>query len=200
MATKRFHVPKEWTFQQRLDHFTARTDNPADCWPWTGYKDAEGYALLWWDGRLRRAARAMCIERGDVMTRKMVAMHHCDNPPCMNPTHVEAASNSKNQLDCNAKGRRKYPRGKDSWLWGRPSDMAGEKHPGAKLTWEIVRYIRSGKMKETQQQLADKLGVSQRLISLASSGKTWPERYDPQSPANISSDQTDGHDPAAASK
>ncbi len=42
------------------------------------------------------------------------ALHKCDNPPCFNPDHLFSGTDSDNQWDCSAKGRKNPPRGEDN--------------------------------------------------------------------------------------
>jgi hypothetical protein len=41
--------------------------------------------------------------------RKMVAMHLCDQPWCVNPDHLKIGTQQENVQDCVAKGRRRGP-------------------------------------------------------------------------------------------
>jgi len=94
---------------------------------------------------------------------KTMVLHSCDNPPCMNPAHLFAGTNSVNVRDMVAKGRQVIP------------NRDGELHPRVKLTEKQVRAIRkmlaSGRF--TQQELADMHGVKQAAISKIVLRRTW---------------------------
>jgi group I intron endonuclease len=56
------------------------------------------------------------------------------------------------------------------------ASSSGEKHPGAKLTWKIVRSIREEFASGARQvDLAKKYGVSQQIINQIVRRKTWIE-------------------------
>ena len=77
-----------------------------------------------------------------------IVRHKCDNPHCINPDHLEIGSNYDNIQDRNKRGR----------------TAKNENHGRAKLTNEQVIEIYH--MSGSQQSIADKYGVSQRLVSL----------------------------------
>ena len=178
-------VPKDWTLMQRINHYTCKTDNDEECWVWATSRDTSGYALLWWEGQQRRAARLLCAERGDALAADLVVMHICDNPPCMNPKHLKIGTVQDNVLDAFSKGRRKGTKGQDSHRWGMGHMVAGEKQGRAKLTWPLVREIRSIGHLYTQDDLAAKYGVSQPTIGDVLRKETWNPKYDPQTGSNI---------------
>lgn len=86
--------------------------------------------------------------------------HHCDNPPCCNPSHLFLGTPSDNTRDMLRKGR-------------RPS-RKGTKHPLAKLTDENVvdirRQHRNGK---TMYRIAKDTGMSAGQIRRIIFRKNW---------------------------
>jgi len=73
--------------------------------------------------------------------------HKCDNPHCINPEHLEIGSSYDNIQDRNKRNR----------------TAKNENHGRAKLTNQEVISIYY--MEGSQQSIANKYGVSQRLIS-----------------------------------
>lgn len=99
--------------------FIRLTDN--ECWPWTGYKDKRwGYGRIGWKDSVYLAHRiAWMLATGTLPPDNMCVCHTCDNPSCVNPTHLFIDSMSGNNQDRARKGRLAT---KDSgtWLGGRP--------------------------------------------------------------------------------
>lgn len=140
---------------------------PNDCWPWTGEKGYKGYGRFCPDGSLkhgRKQAHRVAWEYtfGTPIPEDLHCCHHCDNPPCCNPTHLFIGTHSDNMRDMKIKGRAKT--------------MRGEAHPIAKLDSEKVREIRqlyrSGQ--GSQPSLAKQFGVSSRLIFNIVHRTAWP--------------------------
>jgi len=80
------------------DRFSAKLlfrDN--GCWDWTSTK-IRGYAYLWVDGKIVRAAR-WCYERfiGPIPLGLTID-HLCKNSQCVNPFHLEPVTLLENRL------------------------------------------------------------------------------------------------------
>ena len=75
------------------------------CWLWTGSVNANQYAIIAYKGKCRLASHVSLILAGRPLPHKMFALHHCDNPPCVNPDHLFPGTHLDNSRDCIAKGR-----------------------------------------------------------------------------------------------
>lgn len=103
------------------------------CWLWTGKRDAYGYGLLVKAGPFNKELKAHRLSHelhmGPIPEGLEVA-HHCDNPPCVNPSHLYAATHSQNISDRTL--RKREPRG-EQCSWAKV-DLAGvariRKHVG----------------------------------------------------------------------
>jgi len=85
-------------------------------------------------------------------------LHHCDNPPCVNPNHLFLGTNAANMLDMVEKDRQ----------------ARGEQHGESKLTEVDVRQIRRWyDAGMTKTEIAKKFGVSRSTIYRALSGVNW---------------------------
>lgn len=70
------------------------------CWEWTLEREGEnksGWAK--YDGKIIRAHRAsfVCF-KGPIPKGKLIR-HKCDNPPCINPNHLEPGNDQDNRND-----------------------------------------------------------------------------------------------------
>ncbi len=92
----------------------------------------------------------------------MLVLHHCDNPPCVRPSHLWLGTPLDNMRDMIGKDRARHPFRYGLRTW-------------SKLTPTEVREIRmayaAGGM--TQQALATQYKVSRRLIGGIVRGKRW---------------------------
>jgi len=85
----------------------------------------------------------------------MFVLHHCDNPPCINPDHLFLGTQADNCADMANKDR----------------STRGERNPQAKLTGEDVTSIRE--MNGSNIQIAKNFGVCQATISNIKARRSW---------------------------
>lgn len=76
-----------------------------ECWEWVGKRDREGYGLVKWFGKLRRAHRVQWIYRNGAPPFWMHVLHKCDNPPCIRPEHLYLGTDKDNAQDRVTRGR-----------------------------------------------------------------------------------------------
>lgn len=77
------------------------------CWPWQGNRDENGYGRMRVAGRMVRThRRALELALGRPIRAGYGALHHCDNPPCCNPTHLYEGTPADNVHDAIARGRK----------------------------------------------------------------------------------------------
>jgi hypothetical protein len=81
------------------------------CWLWAGAVNGDGYGLMMID-KGRRPATHVSLEldgRPKPFPGAM-ALHSCDNPPCVNPDHLRWGTAWDNAQDAVKRGRLKRPR------------------------------------------------------------------------------------------
>ncbi len=86
-----------------------------DCWNWKASKNNKGYGFFRSIPGIpqksllaHRVAYTLC--KGD--PSGMLVMHACDNPSCVNPSHLSLGTNTDNIRDASFKGRMM---GRNSW-------------------------------------------------------------------------------------
>lgn len=162
--------------QKAIDNFWRKVNKvaPDDCWLWTASDKGNGYGQFGVAGRIDFAHRVSWkIHNGDIPAG-MCVLHRCDNPRCVNPSHLFLGTKADNVADMIAKGRQ--ARGNRTGARVHPETVArGERSGAAKLTERDIRRIkeRYAKGDITQQELARQYGVHQSNISVIVSGKAW---------------------------
>ena len=138
--------------------FDALTDSSGDCWEWQGSRTKEGYGKFYHQGGPVWAHRfAYEREYGDIPKDRII-MHGCNNPGCVNPSHLLLGSYAANTMH---------------------SSMSGT-HPRRKLTVEEVQAIRLLLWKIPQYKIAKQFNVSQGAISMIARKITFIWIPDPE--------------------
>ena len=123
------------TFSASLFRKKFKELSAGECWNWDAYKDVDGYGCFYPAGEAWRAHRyAWRLEYGRIK-RDLLVCHTCDNPSCVNPSHLFQGSFKDNMQDKLKKGRHRCGE-------GVPSLHRGEKHHSSKVTIEAVLEIR----------------------------------------------------------
>jgi hypothetical protein len=168
---------------------------PSVCWPWIGRKDKNGYGIFqtFRGGKEQnwRATRvAWKLLKEDPADLEMA--HSCDNPPCMNGSHLNAETHVDNMKEIKLRGRcatgdrsgaRRHPerirRGDSHPARLHPERVSGTNNPMAKLTAEQVSEIRSvymprsGKSFGNSAHLSSIYGVSAIVIRRIGRGTSY---------------------------
>lgn len=89
--------------------------------------------------------------------KQKVIMHTCDNPPCVNPDHLEIGTQIDNIRDRVKKGRSAYY----------------ESNGNHKLTLKDVEFIRYFYGKRTIRELSDFFNVDRKTIIRIKKNQSW---------------------------
>lgn len=127
-----------------------------DCWEWQGDRDADGYGIFFYHGRMRQAHDlALSFSTGEMRIESLDTCHSCDNPCCCNPAHLRFDTRQSNVDDMYRRGR------------------AGR---SGKLTDPEVILIRERRAAGARQKdLAEQFNVSDGQISMIVRGIRWPD-------------------------
>lgn len=109
-----------------VDKFNDLFDRGDGCWEWKGTIEGYGYGVI--DHNMKRyRAHVLALEfDGRPVPKGMMACHHCDNPPCVRPSHLYAGTGQENADDAVARNRLRI----------------GSAHGMAKLTEDQVTAMR----------------------------------------------------------
>lgn len=129
------------------------------CWVWKASLTKWGYGQFKYGDTMELAHRvAWFILHGAWPT--LCVLRHCDNPPCVNPTHLFLGTDADNAADRAAKGRGNSPR--------------GERNHNVKLTENDVLDIRSlSAMGATRRTLAEEYGIGLANVSSVITRRAW---------------------------
>ena len=131
---------------------------PDDCWEWLAGKNYKGYGILMRKESKKAHRIAYELTYGPIPNGLHIC-HHCDNPGCMNPTHLFAGTDMDNTADCIRKGR----------------FIKGEQNGQAKLTSEQVLSIRGeySQGNTSYPKLGVKYNVDPSTIGKIINQETW---------------------------
>ena len=71
-------------------------DDETGCWIWLGYRNRHGYGRVTRDKRGYFVHRLKFEERHGPIPDGLEPDHLCNNPPCVNPDHLELVTRSEN--------------------------------------------------------------------------------------------------------
>ena len=78
------------------------------CIEWQGYKNKGGYGRRRFRGFKKLVHREVYeLTHGCVIPFGLIVCHRCDNPACINPSHLFLGTHKDNIQDCIKKGRHK---------------------------------------------------------------------------------------------
>jgi hypothetical protein len=136
---------------------------PDECWVWSATRTKDGYGVLIKQSapkRLIHLAHRLSWElHHGPIPGKLHVLHRCDNPPCVNPSHLWLGTQADNNRDRDSKER-------GGAKGGHVADRRGVKNGNAKLSdAQVLEIIAKRAEGWSQQSIADEYGVGQSQIS-----------------------------------
>lgn len=156
---------RKWSQAPLEVRFWLRVDKKSkdECWPWTGQKLKNGYGRISIGKKEEGAEGAhrisWMIANKQKVPSGMFVMHKCDNPGCVNPSHLAIGTPKENTADMIAKGRK------------RVVAPVGNENGKAIITPDIVRQIRSSD--ESHASIARRFNISPNCVRSVRIGRTW---------------------------
>lgn len=141
---------------------------PDECWPWRGASRG-GYgtiSIYRTKVTAHRLSYELCI--GPIPPGEgyhgTCVLHRCDNPSCVNPSHLFLGTGADNMQDMIRKGRGYFKR--------------GQEHPNAKLSESAVVALRRLRATQrlTHRELGQRFGISHVQVGNIINGIWWSEK------------------------
>jgi len=147
-----------------IDRFLSRIDQKSsdECWPWLGGTTPSNRGMMRVDGQQTNVYRiSFRIFCGEIEANKVI-MHKCDNPNCVNPSHLIKGTQQDNVNDMYAKNRQRH------------TPSIGSNNGRAVLNEinvkDIKDLLRQG---YSQSEIARMYEVTPRTICAINAGTLW---------------------------
>lgn len=145
------------------DRFWAKVDKrgPDECWIWTANRLPKGYGLFRVEDKMVKTHRLSYEMHKGPIPKGLWVLHTCDNPPCVNPTHLWVGTNAENVADKETKGRGNHPR--------------GAKHGRATISEATAREIRATHAAglSSTKALAERFGIATHIVHDVVHRRSW---------------------------
>lgn len=139
-----------------------------DCWLWTANKNNKGYGMFSVSSVVGKklAHRLAYADAKGKIPKGGLILHSCDNPACVNPSHLRIGSHRENVADMDIRGRRCN------------HTLHGAQLANAKLTDEAVIAIRQAYIAGcTVEAIAADFGISTLSVHDITGGRSWPHVF-----------------------
>ncbi|KKK72154.1 hypothetical protein LCGC14_2906740 [marine sediment metagenome] len=152
-------IPPDYTSLPARFWDRVEVDEKTGCWVFIGSGTSQGYVKFTEDYQHIYAHRLAAADYYGPIPEGMLALHHCDNPPCVYYEHLYIGSRQDNMDDMKRRGR----------------SMVGERSGNAKLTdhqaSEIIQLCASKRY--TQKEVARRYGVHTTAVNKIVNGHAW---------------------------
>jgi len=149
----------EMTIKERLLNFCI-IDKKSECWNWISSKNEKGYGAISIKNKHCIAHRESYKIFIGKIPKKQLVCHRCDNPSCINPSHLFLGNDKINSDDKIKKGR----------LVSSPGSKNGNSKLNEKDVIKIKLKINKG---YNLVALAKEFNVTPESIYYIKNNKTW---------------------------
>lgn len=142
------------------DRFWSKVNKKSkdECWEWQGKPNTKGYGRFIAFQKIIMAHRYSWELHNGNIPINLDVLHHCDNPKCVNPSHLFLGTNNDNIRDMCNKGRQRR----------------GEIKPCAKLKNTDIPKIRELRNQGfTYKKLSEMFGIAQGQLCMIVQRKAW---------------------------
>jgi len=155
-------IARFWAKVDKNGPVPAHMPHLGQCWAWTGALTPYGSFTAHKQVRAHRFSWELhCCS----IPAGIHVLHHCDNPKCVNPSHLFLGTHTDNMQDMIAKGR---------FVSHQSARPHGEKHALAKLTdADVVRIREMNLNGESQARLGSLFNVNSSTIGHVVRRETW---------------------------
>ena len=135
-----------------------------NCWEWKGSRHKFGYGYFYDGKKITTGHRFSYLYYKGNIPKGLYVCHKCDNPSCVNPSHLFLGTIQDNL--------------RDMYIKGRDVHVVGEKNGKSKLTVNIIKIIRklNRSHKFSNRHIARMFGVGHSCINNIVNGKTWKKQ------------------------
>ena len=153
-------IPKQIAIREKdIPRFWKKVNKHADgCWEWNAYVSPNGHGRFSVDGVSRYAHRfSYVLHKGEIPAGLFIR-HLCNNPACVNPSHLETGTHVQNMMDKAKAGSQK-----------------GSRHNNAVLKEADVIDMRTRFSGDstTIKELSIEYDVHAVTVAAIVSGRTW---------------------------
>jgi hypothetical protein len=153
-------LQKQYHGLTELERFHRRVNKlPSGCWEWTGSLNTGYGQFRLGNGNIILAHRYAYAQETKQNIDNFYVCHSCDNPKCVNPSHLFLGDQQANMDDMWNKGR------------GKPGTPKGERHGMSKLNAEQVKAIRASTLPTAE--IAREYSISRAVVYDVVKRRTW---------------------------